>query len=63
MQEASHASMPGPGVVSGDLWSAKTQEAPAGPGGGIGHRLRGSECEPDRGARRVYWIELTPRRE
>lgn len=62
MQEVSHASMPGPGVVSGDSWSAKTREELAGPGGGIGHQLRRSECEPGRGARRVYWIELTPRR-
>lgn len=63
MQEAGHASMPGPGAVSGGLWSAKTRGELAEPGGGKNHQLRGPECEPGRGARRVYWIELTPRRE
>lgn len=62
MQETGHASMPGPGVVSKDSWSAKTREELAGPGRGIGHQLRGSKCEPGRGARRVYLIELKPRR-
>lgn len=60
MQEAGHASMPGPVVVSGGSWSAKMQEELAEPGGGINHQLRGPECEPGRGARRVFWIELTP---
>lgn len=63
MQEVSHASMPGPGVVSGGSWSAKMREELAEPGGGINHQLRGPECAPGRGARRVFWTDSTPRRE
>lgn len=63
MQEVGHASMPGLGVVSEGSWSAKMREALADPGGGINHQLRGPECELGRGARRVFWIELKPRRE
>lgn len=55
--------MPGPGVVSGDLWSTKTREELAGTGGDRGHQLRGLECGPGKGAMRVYWRELIPRRE
>lgn len=54
MQEAGHASMPGPGVVTEDLWSATTREEFVGLGGGRGRQLRGLECGPGRGARRVY---------
>lgn len=54
MQEVGHASMPGPGVVSGGSWSAKMREELAEPGGGINHQLRGPECAPSKGARRVF---------
>lgn len=63
MQEAGHVLMPGPGVVSGDLWSTKTREELVGTGGDRSHQLRGLECGPGKGARRVYWRELIPRRE
>lgn len=63
MQEGGRVSMPGLCVVSGDLWGTKTREGLVGPGGDRGHQLIGLECGPGRGARRVYWRDLIPRRE